>query len=318
MSKPVRKTAQPKVVPRTSRPGAPKARAAAPRVSVVIPHYQDLGGLELCLASLERQTLPRGEFEIVVSDNNSPVGQAAVQAVVRDRARLVVCTEKGAGPNRNAGVAASSGAILAFIDSDCVAEPQWLAAGLEGLKAFDFVGGHVTVLVEDPARMTAAEAFETVFAFDFETYINKKGFTGAGNMLCPRALFDAVGGFSNGVSEDVEWSRRAIAAGYRLGYVKDAVVGHPARRTWPELKAKWRRVNTETFKLHAHAGGGRLAWLARCAALPASAVAHTPKVVVSSKLPGVRERALAIGMLFQMRLWRGADCLALAFGGEGR
>src|SRR4051812_45424864 len=104
MSKPVRKTVRPKVAPKASKPRAPKA----PRVSVVIPHYQDLGGLELCLTSLERQTLPRAEFEIVVSDNNSPVGRAAVEAVVRDRARLVVCTEKGAGPNRNAGVAAST------------------------------------------------------------------------------------------------------------------------------------------------------------------------------------------------------------------
>jgi GT2 family glycosyltransferase len=309
MPRPARKVAQ---------PGAAESRASRPRVSVVIPHYQDLGGLDLCLASLERQTLPCGEFEIVVSDNASPVGRAAVAAVVRGRAKLVVCTEKGAGPNRNAGVAASGGEILAFIDSDCVAEPQWLAAGLEGLKQFDFVGGHVKVLVDDPARMSATEAFETVFAFDFETYINKKGFTGAGNMLCPRALFEAVGGFSNGVSEDVEWSRRAIAAGYRLGYVRDAVVGHPARRNWAELKAKWRRVDLETFKLHAHSGGGRLNWLARCLALPASAVVHTPKVVISNKLPGVRERLLGVGMLFRMRFWRALDCLALSVAGEGR
>jgi len=212
------------------------ARAArSVRVSVIIPHYQDLKGLASCLDALERQTLPRREFEIVVSDNESPIGKPAVAAVVAGRAKLVICAEKGAGPNRNRGVAASSSPVLAFIDSDCVAEPDWLENGLRGLERFDFVGGRVRVLVEDPRQMTGAEAFETVFAFDFETYINKKGFTGAGNMFCPRKLFDAVGGFSNGVSEDVEWSRRAVMAGYRLGYAADAVVGHPARRTWAEL-----------------------------------------------------------------------------------
>jgi GT2 family glycosyltransferase len=282
-----------------------------PRVSVVIPHYQDLGGLELCLASLERQTLPRDQFEIIVSDNVSPVGRDAVEAVIRGRARLTVCTEKGAGPNRNAGVAATTGEILAFIDSDCQAEPEWLEHGLKGLADHDFVGGRVKVLVEDPSHLTPAEAFEAVFAFDFETYITKKGFTGAGNMLCSRKVFDAVGGFRNGVSEDVEWSQRATSAGFRLGYVPDAIVGHPARRSWEELRGKWRRVNTETFKLHNTNGRGRLRWLARCAALPLSAIFHTPKVVRAPQLTSWGDRVRAIAMLYRLRFWRAGHSLSL-------
>lgn len=286
---------------------------AEPRVSVVIPHYQDLKGLELCLASLERQTLPRDQFEIVVADNCSPVGVDAVAAVVGDRARLVSCEEKGAGPNRNAGVAASRGEILAFIDSDCQAEPDWLRAGLEGLAGYDFVGGKVVVLVDDPAHMTATEAFEAVFAFDFETYINKKGFTGAGNMLVSRAVFDHVGGFKTAVSEDVEWSHRATGMGYRLGYVPGAVVGHPARRTWPELRAKWLRVNLETFKLYLRNGRGRVGWVVRCLALPPSALVHTPKVLAARQLPSFRARMLAVAMLWRTRFWRMFHGLSLTF-----
>jgi GT2 family glycosyltransferase len=282
-------------------------------VSVVIPHYQDLLGLDLCLASLERQTLSADQFEIVVSDNVSPAGEAAVAAVIAGRARLVVCAERGAGPNRNAGVAAASGQVLAFIDSDCQAEPKWLENGLAGLDRFDFVGGRVKVLVDDPTRLTAAEAFEAVFAFDFATYINKKGFTGAGNMLCPRAVFDAVGGFSNGVSEDVEWSHRATAKGFRLGYVPDAVVGHPARRTWAQLRAKWLRVNAETFRLHRQNGHGLTAWIVRCVLLSGSSIAHTPKVLTSASLSGLRDRLLALGMLYRLRLWRGGHSLGLTF-----
>lgn len=289
------------------------AAPAEPRVSVVVPHYQDLKGLALCLAALERQTLPRDQFEIVVADNNSPVGTEAVAEVVAGRATLVTCHEKGAGPNRNTGVAAARGQILAFIDSDCQAQPDWLRAGLEGLAAYDFVGGRVVVLVDDPARMTATEAFEAVFAFDFETYIKKKGFTGAGNMLVSRAVFDQVGGFKNGVSEDVEWSQRATAMGFRLGYVPNAIVGHPARRTWPELRTKWLRVNLETFKLYLHNGRGRLGWVARCLALPPSALVHTPKVLASDQLPTLRARMLAISMLYQTRLWRMVHGLSLTF-----
>lgn len=282
-----------------------------PEISVIIPHYRDLKGLDLCLAALERQTFPRDRFEIIVADNNSPEGEAAVAAVVGDRARLVVVTEKGAGPARNGGVALARGATFAFTDSDCVPEPQWLTEGVSGLADFDFVGGHVRVLLENPPRMSEVEAFERVFAFDFKTYIEKKGFTGAGNMFCPRAVFEAVGGFLAGVSEDVEWSHRATGKGFRLGYRPRAVVGHPARRSWADLEAKWRRVNAETFLLSAARPGYRLRWAVKALALPASAVVHTPKVLTSRELDTLGQRLAALGVLYRLRFWRLMDSLRL-------
>ncbi|WP_309645772.1 glycosyltransferase [Phenylobacterium sp.] len=282
-----------------------------PKVSVVIPHYRDLAGLDLCLRALARQTYPAADFEIVVADNNSPEGEAAVAAHVAGRARLVVVGEKGAGPARNGGVALTTGAILAFTDSDCVPEPEWLAEGVAALPAFDFVGGRVTVLVDQPDRMTGAEAFERVFAFDFKTYITKKGFTGAGNLFCTRAVFDQVGGFRAAVSEDVEWSFRARAMGLRLGYAPRAVVGHPARHTWDELWAKWRRVNAETYRLYRERPAGQLKWGLRSLALPLSAVAHTPKVFASDQLTTLTQRFSAVATLFKLRFWRLAHAFHL-------
>jgi glycosyltransferase involved in cell wall biosynthesis len=214
----------------------------APRtVSVVVPHFNDLVGLDLCLSGLRRQTYPESAYEIIVADNASPQGPAAVSAVIGDRARLVVVPEKGAGPARNGGAALAGGEILAFIDSDCRPDPDWLTQGVEALGACDFVGGRVEVLVDDVHRMTASEAFERVFAFDNEAYVTRKGFSVSANLFCPRALFDAVGGFAVGVSEDVDWCHRALKAGYRIGYAPRAVIGHPARRTWTDLLKKWRR-----------------------------------------------------------------------------
>jgi len=288
----------------------------APQVSIIIPHYRDLRGLDLCLQALGRQTYPMDGVEIVIADNNSPEGEAAVAAVIAGRARLVVVTEKGAGPARNGAVAAAWGDLLAFTDSDCVPEPQWLAEGLAGLKDYDFVGGHVRVLLENPPKMSAVEAFERVFAFDFKTYIQKKGFTGSGNMFCPRALFEAVGGFRNGMSEDVDFSHRSTDAGYRLGFAPRAVVGHPARRSWGDLETKWRRVNSEIFELSADAPLRRFVWLLRALALPASAVAHTPKVLASTELNTPGQRLAALGVLYRLRFWRLADSLRLITGGK--
>jgi GT2 family glycosyltransferase len=285
--------------------------AASPLVSVIVPHFDDLANLEKCLSALERQTFARGQFEIVVADNQSSCGPERVDQTIAGRARLVVVSERGAGPARNGGAAAARGRTFAFTDSDCVPAPDWLEEGLTALADYDFVGGRVDVSVADERSVTPTEAFEKVFAFDFETYINRKGFTGSGNLFVPRAIFEAVGGFRNAVSEDVDWSRRAVAQGYRLGYAPGAIVTHPARRNWDELRRKWSRINRETFALQQQAPAGRLRWLMRTMLLPASAVAHTPRVLRSPRLSNGRERSGALAVLFLCRAWRFGDALML-------
>jgi hypothetical protein len=169
----------------------------------------------------------------------------------------------------------------------------------------------VKVLVENPAHMTDAEAFERVFAFDFKTYIERKGFAGSGNLFCPRDVFRRVGGFKTGVSEDVEWSHRARAAGFRLGYAPKAVVGHPARRCWGELLGKWRRLNAEMYQLSASRRWGRPMWFSKSCLLPLSAVLHTPRVIISRQLDTMGQRFGALQVLYRLRLWRFGDSLRL-------
>ena len=283
-----------------------------PSVSVIIPHYNDLPRLELCLAALQAQTYPPELIEIVVADNGSEASASAVEETIRSRAKLVVVTERGAGPARNGGVSASAGEILAFIDSDCVPAAEWIEQGVAALADFDFIGGKVEVSVADPRSVTPTEAFEKVFAFDFESYIESKGFTGSGNMFVRRQVFDHVGGFRGEVSEDVDWSRRARALGFRLGYEPGAVVSHPARREWAELREKWRRINRESFALCRATPGGRLRWIGRTLLLPASAVAHTPRILFSDKLRSPNERLGALALLWRSRFWRFGNSLKLA------
>jgi GT2 family glycosyltransferase len=273
--------------------------------------------LQTCLNALERQSYPH-PFEIVVADNASPEGADAVAAVIAGRAKLVVIKERGAGPARNGGVAAASGEFLAFTDCDCVPEPDWLASGLAALERGDVVGGRMTVLVENRQRPRAAEAFEAVFAFDNARYVTKLGFTVTANLFCRRDTFDKVGGFRVGVSEDVEWCWRAREGGCRIVYEARAAVGHPARRTWEELRNKWRRLGAETFALSAGKPMGAMRWLLRSLFLPVSAVAHTPKVLFSPALTSFNQRLDALRMLYRIRFWRLGHAIALlASGGRG-
>ena len=286
------------------------------QVSVIVPHYNDLEGLDICLAALGQQTFPSERREIVVADNASPQGIAAVERVVAGRARVVTVIQRGAGPARNGGAAASKGEILAFIDSDCRADGAWLAEGIRALEGCDIAGGSVDVSVRNADSMTPAEAFERIFAFNMERYVKQKGFVGSGNLFCRRAVFEAVGPFGTGVSEDVDWSHRATAKAFRIGYAPLARVSHPARRNWSELKRKWERINLETYGLVMRRRFGRLSWLQTFLLLPFSALVHTPKVLASGQLSW-RQKLSALGMLYRLRLWRMVDYGRLLFGGPG-
>jgi glycosyltransferase involved in cell wall biosynthesis len=290
--------------------GAPWTETAL-AVSVVIPHLNDLENLDHCLALLERQSFR--SFEVVVVDNGSNAGIDAVRAITGSRGRVVQAPAKGAGPARNAGVESARGATLAFIDSDCRPDPDWIAEGLASLASHDIVGGSVRVDVDDRNNMSPTEAFEMVFAFRNDTYIRRKGFTVTASMFVRRDVFDAVGPFRVGVSEDMDWCHRARELGYRLGYAPNAIVGHPARRTWAELKRKSNRLASESFELYCEEPFGRLRWLARAWLIPASIVPHLIYVMTTMRLDSLRDRANAAWTLIRIRLVRFLEANRLAF-----
>ncbi len=210
-----------------SMKGSASTETGEPLISVIIPHYNDLANLESCMRLFAAQTLPRGQFEVVVADNNSRCGLKEVERVCGEMARVVPAPVQAAGAVRNAAVEASRGRYLAFIDSDCRPTSTWLENGLAALSGAQIVGGRVDVDYEDLAHPTGVEAFEKVFAFNFKRYIEQVGFSGSGNMFVSREIFDGVGGFRTKVSEDLDWGRRAVAANYRFRYASDVVVSHP-------------------------------------------------------------------------------------------
>lgn len=284
----------------------PHARVV-PRVSVIVPHFNDLDNLRICLALLRGQVFPAADAEIIVADNNSSCGIEAVRAACPEGVTLIHVREKGAAHARNAAVAAARGGVLAFIDSDCKPAHDWLANGLAALSSADMAGGRVDVSVSE--AITGVEAFEKVFAFNIKRYIETENFGGSGNLFVSRAVFDAVGGFRAGVSEDKDWGQRAVAKGFRWVYADDAAATHPARRTWAELCAKWARVTRETYGIAKEKPFGRLRFLIRTFAILPSPFVHTLVILRSRKLLRLRDKLSAIAILFRIRAWRFIESL---------
>ncbi len=289
--------------------------SALPRVSVIIPHYQMPDALRRCLDTVLAQQLDHGEAEVIVVDNNSA---EFPQQVAGDYPSVRFLREPQPGPGlaRNTGVAAARGPALAFIDADCIAAPGWLQAAVDAVEpdlARTVVGGDVRIDFVDPPRLTALEAYEAVFAFRQKFYIERRNFSGTGNLAMGRAVHAAVGPFAGiNTAEDQDWGRRATAAGYQIRYVAPMRIAHPARKSFAELQRKWRRHIAHELHDHRAAGrtGGR--WTATAFAVLASIPVHAMRLFTSDRISGMGNRLAGLGVLIRIRLWRFTEMLRAA------
>lgn len=214
-------------------------------ISVIIPVYRDWERLAVCLEALERQTLAPDRFEILVA-NNEPEPRAPLGRWPSN-ARMIHEPRPGSYVARNAAVAASAGRYLAFTDSDCQPEPQWLASGLALLEAHPDVRltGPVEIFRE-PGAGYYAYLHDHHLDFLQREYI-ALGACATANLMVARSVFDRVGRFEEYYSGgDFVWNKQARAAGVPILYDASVCVRHPARRRIREIFRKRRRTAGST------------------------------------------------------------------------
>lgn len=283
-------------------------------ISVVIPHLNQPDFLARCLQSLQAGAVQPAQ--IIVVDNGSAEMPEAICAQF-ESVRLLREDTPGPGPARNLGVAHSSGEVLAFIDADCLADFGWLAAAAEQMAdpEAQVLGGDVRIAYTDPARLTALEAYESIYAYRMDRYIAREGFTGTGNLVVRRRVLEDVGPFAGlSVAEDRDWGRRATAKGYAIRYVAGMKVYHPARARFDELKQKWDRQMAHDFTDAQARSGGRMKFALKTLAMGVSPLAEVPRVLGSDRIEGARNRALAFGALTRIRLYRAGRMAQLVTG----
>ena len=242
------------------------------------------------------------DVEVVVADNASTESLEPV----RERwpgVKIITQQERGAGPARNAGVAATSAPWLMCLDADCLPAQDWVSRGREIAAENTVIGGRVDVFSETPPPRSGAEAFETVFAFMMERYLERYGFLGSGNLVTSRKVFKAVGEFRQFVSEDKDWSQRAAQAGFQLRFDDAFAVSHPSRADWSALSSKWRRLTSEMFLTEGPGAARRLRWAAKALLMPVSVLIHAPKVLRHPDLTALEKRRALIALM-RLRIMR--------------
>jgi GT2 family glycosyltransferase len=291
-----------------------------PLISVIIPHLNQPAGLESCLDGLRRQTLESSLFEVIVVDNGS---ERLPEAVVAQFPGAVLLQELCAGPGlaRNRGIKAARGEILALIDADCRAHPDWLRSALDMLETSPdrtVLGGDVQIWCQNRERMTALEAYESVFGYRFKLYIREHGFCGTGNLVVRRSHFDEVGPFRGiDVAEDMDWGRRAQASSLTFVYAPDMIVFHPARQSLRELFTKWDRHIQHSVNVSGKNTVDQIRWVLRAGVILASPFLDWTKVAASDRIHGISARIKAISVLVAIRTYRAYTMIRLLLANNG-
>jgi len=118
------------------------------RFSIIVPVYNAAAYLRDCIAALQAQDYPRDDFEILLVDNNSTDGSAAILRA-SEGIRALTETRQGSYAARNCGLRAARGDSIAFTDSDCAPDRGWLRA-IE--KEFERPATQIVLGCRRPAR----------------------------------------------------------------------------------------------------------------------------------------------------------------------
>lgn len=222
-------------------------------VSVVIPSYNNRSGLQRCLAALERQSLARERFElIVVNDGSSDSTWDFLQAFSR-RTRLNFSCESqnnaGPGAARNRGVQRARGSWLAFTDDDCMPSQDWLRDYLALLPLPADVAGIGGALRFVPGSYLARFCQAVGQAQNPALDSGDAPYLVTANALYRREEILEVGGFDErfflAAGEDSDLSYRIIARGGRLLTTERALVWHAAK-SLKQLLQTYRRYGAGT------------------------------------------------------------------------
>lgn len=158
------------------------------KVSVVIPAYNEEKYLGKCLESLRNQT--EKPFEIIVVDNNSTDKTAEIAKKMG--AEVITEKRQGISFSRNAGFDAAKGEIIARIDADTTAIPDWI----ERIKKDIEIDGKDAVFgpayyLDLPAKLQFSH-LPSVYFFKLIKAILKKHMLFGLNMALKKSLWEKV------------------------------------------------------------------------------------------------------------------------------
>ncbi len=212
----------------------------AKSISIIIPNLHS-PIIDQTLASIQHQNYAPSQTEIIV------VGKDRYGLVPQAPSVRFIDTGSPVAPAiaRNLGLFQAKGEIVVFLDSDCIADRDWLKnliAVYENTH-YKVVGGSVSF--ENTNYWTLCDNISTFHPFLPFHPPGERSHLPSLNFSADRKALEAVGGFDerfpHAAGEDTDLSFRLRQAGHSLYFEPRAVVHHnPVRRSFTALiKHAW-------------------------------------------------------------------------------
>lgn len=235
-------------------------------ISVVVPVKNGGTDLRRCLEAIARQEVGR-PVEVVVVDSGSTDGSAELARAHGARVHEIPASEFGHGRTRNLGASLATGDVLVFTSQDAYAADEHVLARLVApLARPEVAGSYGRQLPHDDAAPPERYFLDFLYGPDSRT---QRLDGERGEPTFEQTLFSNVCSamrretweelpFADDLimSEDQEWSRRALRAGYELVYVADAVVHHSHRYSVADAFRRFFDSGVSAERSYAADGGG--------------------------------------------------------------
>ena len=214
-----------------------------PPASIIIPNYNGLRFLPVCLGALGAQTYPPSCTEIIVVDDASTDGSVAFVREHYPRVRVVeLARNRGLAAACNAGAAVAQGDLLVMLNNDTEVEPGWLAALVAAARAHPRAGAIASKMLLFDRRDTLHSAGDVmgsdgiprnrgVWQRDegqYDTDLVVFGGCGGG-VAYRREAWQAAGGFDERLFmylEDVDLAWRLRLLGWEAVFAPEARLYH--------------------------------------------------------------------------------------------
>lgn len=180
------------------------------KISIIIPAYNEEERLSLCLDSVFFLDYPNDDFEVILVDNGSSdrtrdIAETYKVKVLRD-------DFKNVSGLRNLGAKQANGAILAFLDADCIVLKRWLQNASKYFDEQEIVAWGAPPVIPENATWVQKTWY---LVRQKEDEIQPVDWLESMNFFVRKAQFLDVGGFNESLvtCEDVDFCYRICKYG---------------------------------------------------------------------------------------------------------
>jgi len=221
--------------------------SASPRISIIVTCFNAADTIGECIRSVTSQEYPNTEVILVDAGSTDGTTSQALRVAGNQANFKLIIDESASTParGRNVGARAASGDFLAFTDSDCIAEPNWISAlaSPENWKQDVGAVGGKTVFTDIPHERGMLTALHGALGTRLGSAGSVEFFGGnhptsakslpSCNAMYSSKVFKLSGGFDESLRycEDSCVNARIRRRGLRLAYTPKAVIHHEHRNS---------------------------------------------------------------------------------------